>query len=172
MLVWLVFKQARAFAHRASVTLTAVWSVQDCWYNIDQLCTIRFKINRGPIVRFVSIPWLRKFSITQQHINNLPSITVIVIEQNNVNTDVHDVYNITASILALHFKLIHGHHKSGVYISAHSFPYVVFPLDSHGDIIFFSWGDMAQEVELSSGSRRVAGSIPPWVCWSVPEQGT
>ena len=29
---------------------------------------------------------------------------------------------------------------------------------------------MAQEVELSSGSRRVAGSIPPWACRSVPEQ--
>ena len=28
-------------------------------------------------------------------------------------------------------------------------------------------GDVAQEVELSSGSRRVAGSIPPWVCRSV-----
>ena len=25
-------------------------------------------------------------------------------------------------------------------------------------------GDVAQEVELSSGSRRVAGSIPPWAC--------
>ena len=33
-------------------------------------------------------------------------------------------------------------------------------------------GDIAQEVELSSGSRRVAGSIPPWVCRSVPEQDT
>ena len=33
-------------------------------------------------------------------------------------------------------------------------------------------GDMAQEVELSSGSRRVAGSIPPWACRSVPEQDT
>ena len=28
---------------------------------------------------------------------------------------------------------------------------------THVDI----WGDTAQEVELSSGSRRVAGSIPP-----------
>ena len=34
------------------------------------------------------------------------------------------------------------------------------------------WGDVAQEVELSSGSRRVAGSIPPWACRSVPEQDT
>ena len=25
-------------------------------------------------------------------------------------------------------------------------------------------GDIAQEVELFSGSRRVAGSIPPWAC--------
>ena len=33
-------------------------------------------------------------------------------------------------------------------------------------------GDVAQEVELSSGSRRVAGSIPPWTCRSVPEQDT
>ena len=33
-------------------------------------------------------------------------------------------------------------------------------------------GDVAQEVELSSGSRRVAGSIPPWACRSVPEQDT
>ena len=33
-------------------------------------------------------------------------------------------------------------------------------------------GDTAQEVELSSGSRRVAGSIPPWACRSVPEQDT
>ena len=32
--------------------------------------------------------------------------------------------------------------------------------------------DVAQEVELSSGSRRVAGSIPPWACRSVPEQDT
>ena len=31
---------------------------------------------------------------------------------------------------------------------------------------------MVQEVELSSGSRRVAGSIPPWVCRSVLEQDT
>ena len=31
-----------------------------------------------------------------------------------------------------------------------------------------AWGDVAQEVELSSGSRRVAGSIPPWACRSVP----
>ena len=35
-----------------------------------------------------------------------------------------------------------------------------------------SRGDVAQEVELSSGSRRVAGSIPPWACQSVPEQDT
>ena len=33
-------------------------------------------------------------------------------------------------------------------------------------------GDVAREVELSSGSRRVAGSIPPWACRSVPEQDT
>ena len=33
-------------------------------------------------------------------------------------------------------------------------------------------GDVAQEVELSSGSRKVAGSIPPWACRSVPEQDT
>ena len=32
--------------------------------------------------------------------------------------------------------------------------------------------NIAQEVELSSGSRRVTGSIPPWVCRSVPEQDT
>ena len=31
---------------------------------------------------------------------------------------------------------------------------------------------MAQEVELSSGSRRVAGSIPPWACRSVELVGT
>ena len=31
-------------------------------------------------------------------------------------------------------------------------------------------GGVAQEVELSSGSRRVAGSIPPWACRSVLEQ--
>ena len=39
-------------------------------------------------------------------------------------------------------------------------------------ISLYTWGDVAQEVELSSGSRRVAGSIPPWACRSVPEQDT
>ena len=33
-------------------------------------------------------------------------------------------------------------------------------------------GDVAQEVELSSGSQRVAGSIPRWACRGVPEQDT
>ena len=32
------------------------------------------------------------------------------------------------------------------------------------------WAIWPQEVELSSGSRRVAGSIPPWACRSVPER--
>ena len=38
--------------------------------------------------------------------------------------------------------------------------------------VFTLWGDVAQEVELSSGSRRVASSIPPWACRSVPERDT
>ena len=42
--------------------------------------------------------------------------------------------------------------------------HLTFPLHNGGDV--------AQEVELSSGSRRVAGSIPPWACRSVPEQDT
>ena len=43
-------------------------------------------------------------------------------------------------------------------------------LNSHSYSI--NGGDVAQEVEQSSGSRRVAGSIPPWACRSVPEQDT
>ena len=34
-------------------------------------------------------------------------------------------------------------------------------------------GDVAQEVEaVVWAGRRVAGSIPPWACRSVPEQDT
>ena len=39
-------------------------------------------------------------------------------------------------------------------------------------ILIIIRGDVAQEVELPSGNRRVAGSIPPWACRSVPEQDT
>ena len=46
------------------------------------------------------------------------------------------------------------------------YPVTKVPLHPEG-AIWLIW-----RYELSSGSRRVAGSIPPWACRSVPEQDT